>query len=131
VSESQKDLGDLFFEALIEKTGTLSLTFLDAGTKGVLSERLIGLLKTENGRKLSDRVEIMTRYSDASSAEQLPPMAHEWIFGVFSGNQIAVLGPNGRNIETITTPYSNPLLADRAIRYQVEMAFKIWKDALT
>jgi nicotinamide-nucleotide amidase len=124
-------LTDQLFKRLEEKTGTLPITFLDVGTKGLLTERLVTALKQPAGRKVSARIEIMTRYEGGSDPETLPHQISEWYFGLFAGGKSLVLNPEGKKIETLPEPYTGPLMQDRLGRYHVEAALQTWIRALS
>jgi molybdenum cofactor synthesis domain-containing protein len=134
VARNEEDLGTKLLDALASRTGTLSLTFLDLGSQGVLAERLLGIFKSPKGRELQSRVEIMTRYGESGMPEGLPEVASEWLFALFPDGKAAILGPEGRFIRELPNPYpraadENPLV-DRLRRFRTEMTLKAWAELL-
>jgi molybdenum cofactor synthesis domain-containing protein len=138
VARNEEDLGTKLLDALATHTGTLSLTFLDLGTQGVLSERLHGIFKTPKGRELQSRVEIMTRYGNSGGPEGLPESASEWLFALFPEGKAAILGPEGRAVRDLPNPYARASaeaakgdgVGDRLRRFHAELALKAWAELL-
>lgn len=132
VAKNGDDLAELFLEALAERTGSFPITILDVATQGILSERLIQALKSPLGQAVSTRIEILTRYNDAhSSSENLPEHVSEWIFGLFPDGKAFAIGPSGRQLREIPSPYASALMNDRLRRYRTEMALKAWGEMLS
>lgn len=132
VAKNGDDLAELFLEAVIERTGSFPVTILDVSTQGILTERLVQALKSPLGQAVSPRIEILTRYNDAnSSAENLPEHVSEWIFGLFPDGKAFAIGPDGRQLRDIPSPYTSPLMNDRLRRYRTEMALKAWGEMLS
>lgn len=130
VTRNGEDLGDKLLDAISANTGTLEVTILDLGTEGILSERMLSLLKTEKGRTVQSRVEILTRYSPTVSAEELPESASEWILALLPDGKVTAIGPNGKFIQSLPTPYSAPSMVDRLRRYRTELALRAWTEFL-
>lgn len=130
VSRNGEDLGEKFLSAIELKTGHLGITVLDLGTEGILTERLLLLLKTEKGRALQSRVELLTRYAPTATAEELPESASEWILALFPDGKVAAIGPKGRTILSLPTPYAAPSMIDRLRRYRTELALQAWTQFL-
>lgn len=132
VSRGENDLAFHFLHQAQTKTGTIAITVLDLGTQGILAERLIQAMKdpAHRERDLQTRFEIMTRYSNASSAAELPETANEWIFALFPDGQSVVLGPEGKAVEELPNPYPSALMQDRLRRYRTELALKHWSEVL-
>ncbi len=56
--------------------------------------------------------------------------ASEWIFALFPNGESVVLGPEGKTLEPIGSPYKSELMKDRLRRYRTEMAMKHWSEVL-
>lgn len=126
VTRNGEDLGEKLLDILATKTGNLGITILDLGTEGILTERMLQLLKTERGRALQSRVELLTRYAPSASAEELPESASEWILALFPDGEVAAIGPKGRTIISLPTPYAAPSMIERLRRYRTELALQAW-----
>ncbi len=106
------------------------VTFLDLGTEGALTERLLTAFKTPRGRKLQPHLEILTRYENSATSAGFAEKSAELFLGLFAGGEVAVIGPAGKAIRSLPTPYTTPALADRLRRYRTEMALKTWAEIL-
>ncbi|MBC7385000.1 MAG: competence/damage-inducible protein A [Cryobacterium sp.] len=130
VARNGEDLGEKLMEALASHTGDVGLTFIDFGSDGILTHRLLDVLKTPAGRNVSDRVEIMTRYAQTESPEELPESANEWMFVLFANGRVTAIGPQGKFSRDLPSPYSSNAMIDRTRRYRAELALKAWAEML-
>ncbi len=130
VSRNGEDLGEKFLRAVAARADGLGVTVLDLGTEGVLTERLINLLKTETGRSVQSRVEILTRYSPTAKSDELPDSASEWILALFADGTVTGIGPKGKFSVLLPRPYAAPSLIDRLRKYHTELALRAWTEFL-
>jgi nicotinamide-nucleotide amidase len=134
VARNGEDLAGRLLATLERTTGNQGLTFIDLGSAGRLTERLIGALRSESGRGLRARTEMLSRLPAAGSPEAgpagLPETLREWIFALYPDGEVAVVGPLGRLIQTLPNPYPSPALADRLGGFRGEMALKVWNEML-
>lgn len=141
VSRNEETLGEILFQQIIQSIPSGTLTFIDAVGGGTLSARLFELFRTEAGKTIRDRCELLTRFETSGSAAELPDFASEWIFALFSGGEVVLLGPTGKFVRQLPSPYtvasnaasgtaSLPAVGERLRRYHSEMALKTWTELL-
>ncbi len=124
------DLAQNFLAALADAPSPLPIHIFDFGTNGILTERIVEALKSPLGRELQPRIRISTHYSHEESAALFPGVPGETSFGLFSGGEILVLGPYGRTVGNLPTPYSAPEMKERLRRFHTEMALRAWTETL-
>lgn len=133
VSRNEEDLGVIFFSEIMRKIPEGAITFIDAIGDGTLTHRLFELFRTKSGEGIRVRSELLTRMEASGSAAELPDSANEWIFALFKGGEVAVLGPAGKFVRELPCPYStnaNPAVAERLRRYHSEIALKAFAEVL-
>ncbi len=134
VARNGEDLAERLLATLTRTTGNEGLTFIDLGSAGRLTERLLGALRKDFGRNLRARTELLSRLPAAGSPEAgpegLPETLNEWIFALYPDGAVALVGPKGRRAQPLPNPYPSPALADRLGGYRGEMALKVWNEML-
>jgi molybdenum cofactor synthesis domain-containing protein len=132
VARNGEDLAGRFLTTIAKLPPDQGLTAIDLGSAGRLAERLISALRTDAGRELRSRTEILTRLpapgSPDAGPEGLPDHASEWLFALYPDGRVAVVSPRGKRVRTLPNPYPNPAMAERLGGYRAEMALKHWNE---
>ncbi len=134
VARNGEDLAERLFRTILATTAEHGVTFIDLGSAGRLTERLLGALRADAGRALRARTEILSRLPAPNSPDAgpagLPESATEWILALYPDGEVALVGPRGKRVRTLPNPYPSPALADRLGGYRAEMALKVWNELL-